>query len=39
MRFAGQKIPDRLVSLFDPDARPIRRGKLEKPNEFGYLVQ
>jgi IS5 family transposase len=39
MRFAGQKIPDRLVSLFDPNARPIRRGKLEKPNEFGYLVQ
>jgi IS5 family transposase len=28
MRFAGQKITDRLVSLFDPDARPVRRGKL-----------
>jgi IS5 family transposase len=39
MRFAGQKIPNRLVSIFDPDARPIRRGKLDKPNEFGYLVQ
>src|SRR5207244_1992006 len=39
MRFAGQKIPNRLVSLFDPDARPIRRGKLERPNEFGYVVQ
>ena len=39
MRFAGEKIGDRLVSLFDPDARPIRRGKLAKPNEFGYLVQ
>jgi IS5 family transposase len=39
MRFAGQKITDRLVSLFDPDARPVRRGKLSKPNEFGYVVQ
>lgn len=38
-RFAGEKITSRLVSLFDPDARPIRRGKLAKPNEFGYLVQ
>jgi IS5 family transposase len=39
MRFAGHKITDRLVSLFDPDARPVRRGKLAKPNEFGYVVQ
>jgi IS5 family transposase len=39
MRFAGQKITDRLVSLGDPDARPVRRGKLAKPNEFGYVVQ
>jgi IS5 family transposase len=39
MRFAGQKIGDRLVSLHDPDARPVRRGKLAKPNEFGYVVQ
>ena len=39
MRFAGERITDRLVSLFDPDARPIRRGKLARPNEFGYLVQ
>jgi transposase, IS5 family len=39
MGFAGQKITDRLVSLFDPDARPVRRGKLAKPNEFGYVVQ
>lgn len=29
-------IPDRLVSLFDPQARPIRRGKLGVPTEFGY---
>jgi len=38
-RFAGEKIADRLVSLFDTDARPIRRGKLARPNEFGYVVQ
>lgn len=29
-------IPDRLVSLFDPEARPIRRGKLSAKTEFGY---
>jgi hypothetical protein len=39
MRFAGEKIENRLVSLFDPDARPVRRGKLSAPNEFGYVVQ
>ena len=39
MRFAGQKITDRLVSLHDTDASPVRRGKLAKPNEFGYVVQ
>ena len=38
-RIAGEPIPDRLVSLFDPDARPIRKGKLGKPNEFGYVLQ
>lgn len=38
-RFAGEKIPDRLVSLADPEARVIRRGKRAKPNEFGYVVQ
>ena len=27
------------MSLFDPDARPIRKGKLGKPNEFGYVLQ
>jgi IS5 family transposase len=26
-----------LVSLSDPDARPIRKGKVGKPNEFGYV--
>jgi IS5 family transposase len=38
-RVAGEKISDRLVSLWDPDARPIRKGKLGKPNEFGYVDQ
>ena len=38
-RVRGEKITDRLVSLADPDARPIRKGKLGKPNEFGYVVQ
>jgi len=31
-RVAGEPIKDRLVSLADPDARPIRKGKLGKPN-------
>ncbi|MDN5932331.1 MAG: ISNCY family transposase [Pseudonocardia sp.] len=36
-RLAGERtIPDRVVSLSDPDARPIRRGKPRKPTEFGY---
>ena len=36
-RLSGQRtIPDRVVSLCDPDARPIRRGKPQKPTEFGY---
>jgi IS5 family transposase len=38
-RLAGEQIKDRIVSLFDPDARPIRKGKLGKPNEFGYVTQ
>jgi transposase, IS5 family len=38
-RLRGEKIGDRLVSLADPDARPIRKGKLGKPNEFGYVAQ
>jgi transposase, IS5 family len=40
-RLAGQ-MPDsatRLVSLHDPDARPIRKGRLDKPVEFGYKAQ
>jgi transposase, IS5 family len=38
-RMAGEPIKDRIVSLFDPDARPIRKGKLGKPTEFGYVSQ
>jgi transposase, IS5 family len=40
-RLAGQT-PDgatRLVSLHDPDARPIVKGRLGKPVEFGYKAQ
>ena len=40
-RVRGQ-VPDgatRLVSLHDPDARPIRKGRLGKPVEFGYNAQ
>jgi hypothetical protein len=38
-RARNLKITDRLVSLSDPDARPIRKGKLGKPTEFGYVAQ
>ena len=38
-RVRGVKITDRLVSIADPDARPIRKGKLGKPTEFGYVAQ
>lgn len=35
-RLAGEKTADRLVSLFDREARPIAKGKAGKPVEFGY---
>jgi transposase, IS5 family len=38
-RVRGLKITERLVSISDPDARPIRKGKLGKPTEFGYIAQ
>ncbi len=38
-RVTGQKITDRLVSMSDPDARPIRKGKLRQPTEFGTVMQ
>jgi IS5 family transposase len=40
-RLAG-RMPDgatRRVSLHDPDARPIRKGRLGKPVEFGHKAQ
>jgi hypothetical protein len=38
-RVKGEPITDRIVSLSDPDSRPIRKGELGKPNEFGYVTQ
>jgi IS5 family transposase len=40
-RLAGQPVDSatRLVSLHDPDARPIVKGRLGKPVEFGYKGQ
>jgi transposase, IS5 family len=40
-RLSGQT-PDgasRLVSLHDPEARPIRKGRIDRPVEFGYKAQ
>jgi IS5 family transposase len=38
-RVAGNRvIGDRVVSLSDPDARPIRKGKPGRPTEFGYTL-
>jgi len=38
-RLAGNRvIPDRLVSLADPDARPIRKGKPRQQTQFGYTL-
>lgn len=41
LRLAGEKPPGatRLVSLHDPDARPIVKGRLGKPVEFGFKAQ
>jgi IS5 family transposase len=32
-------IPERIVSFHDPAVRVIRKGKLDKPNEFGRTLQ
>jgi IS5 family transposase len=38
-RLAGDRvIADRLVSVSDPDARPIRKGKPRHPTQFGYTL-
>jgi len=41
LRLSGEVPPGatRLVSLHDPDARPIMKGRIGKPVEFGYLAQ
>jgi len=40
-RLAGhlQDSATRLVSLHDPDAPPIRKGRIDRPVEFGYKAQ
>src|SRR5215472_10119875 len=40
-RLAGRtpQSATRLVSLHDPDARPIRKGRIDRPVEFGYKAQ
>lgn len=32
-------IADRIVSFYDPEARPIKKGKASKGTEFGYKVR
>lgn len=41
LRLAGETPPGktRRVSLIDGDARPIRKGSLAKPTQFGYTAQ
>jgi transposase, IS5 family len=40
LRLAGQRtIPDRRVSLIDPDARPLRFAHPGRPTEFGYKAR
>jgi transposase, IS5 family len=40
LRLSGQRtIPDRRVSLVDPDARPIKMGSPRRPTEFGYKAR
>lgn len=34
----NQQSSNRIVSIFDPEARPIRKGKLKASTEFGYKV-
>lgn len=38
-QLAGNRvIPDPMVSLADPDTRPIRKGKPQHPTQFGYTT-
>ncbi|POB09667.1 transposase [Sulfobacillus sp. hq2] len=36
---AGERIPDRMVSVADHDARPIKKGQRGQPVPLGYKVQ
>jgi hypothetical protein len=36
---AGERITERIVSPADSDGRPLRKGKIDKPTEFGYVSQ
>ena len=38
-RVGDERITDRLVSFADPDARPVRKGKIATPTQFGYVSQ
>ncbi|HET7713108.1 MAG TPA: transposase, partial [Patescibacteria group bacterium] len=38
-KLAGKGIAERMVSFFDPEARAIVKGKLDKPVEFGRTLQ
>ena len=38
-RVRGEPIGNRLVSFADPDARPVRKGKIATPTQFGYVSQ
>lgn len=38
-RVRDEPISDRLVSFADPDARPVRKGKIATPTQFGYVSQ
>ncbi|KUK52678.1 MAG: transposase [Desulfotomaculum sp. 46_296] len=35
----NRNIPDRIISFFDPEARPIKKGKLGKTAGFGYKLR
>ena len=38
--FAGNtKVPDKVVSMFEPHTEVIRKGKASKPTEFGKMVK
>ena len=38
-RLSGNKPAERIVSVVDPEARPIVKGKLDKPVEFGRTLE